>query len=1303
MQQNQSSNRHTSHHLDSSTSQSSHHRQRNTHQIQTPSSHSNDPNPNNLSMVAPSHPMPRQRIYFGPYLLLQTLGEGEFGKVKLGVHSSPDRWGEEVAIKLIKRGNVDTQARMIKVAREIDVLKLVKHPNIVRLYDVIETEKYIGIVLEYASGGELFDHILAHRYLKEKDASQLFAQLISGVTYLHNKKIVHRDLKLENLLLDRNRNIIITDFGFANRFEDRSNDLMATSCGSPCYAAPELVVQDGRYVGSQVDVWSCGVILYAMLAGYLPFDDDPSNPDGDNINLLYKYIINTPLSFPDWITNEPKDLLLKMLVPDPLKRCSLKDVINHPWLSKYQNLFDRSLDELERLSDENEQQKRLILQRQRQLMAVNHSNQSKLNQSNEVIRSQSTINGKSRGHQSAMVVPSSNLSINEPLIPHHLTGAYHQQQRQTSSGTVTYLHSNAKTPPSGIPIPTNRRNQQAQSAVIVPISSNQNKENVHLPESEPYSSILSQQLNQEKIGLDDETRISLSSTSSGKKRKVVANPSDSSTTTPTTPTALSINPHSHHRHTVQVEYSGHQRQSDLKGKLKTNQDLQINLMDNMIIDQVSLDKNLDMIDNQKTILNSSSLNSNQIQPITPSSHLPSQSKLTSTPQPNRTHQHLLLDPSNSPSDPLQSNLINGLIHSDESKPNQSVIVPFPSPQSTKLNSNHDGPVKKSIINNIINNPSQVSFDKTSQTSGVTNGALKVPLTKSNSRHRKGLSTDRFFSRLLGNNTISPPPHPSPPPLPTGQKTLQPLPSTTSSSTTTKTSRRKALSMVVEPLSGKIASTGIGRQNRKSGRVTNNPSNQTQKVESTKPRNRGTSIISPRPKQNQSSHLSNTQINPTVGLESSSASPPPNNLKITSPTPPLPPNVIISEQESHLQPSRRTPTDQDNNNNNRTEVDSQTSPNWSHRTTATNGAYSTAQSSNTSKAKRVMDWFRFKSLNNSTTSTHLTPPLHTSDNNHNQSGPSITNTPLNDRSKNKVGPPSSSGSTVVVNQQDLGSSTRPMDVTPTINTPQTNSQTQPFLPRKNAPRFTLAHPRPKTSTAATFSVPSLPSTSLLNVQNSNQAFNDNKLRLHHGAIDQNAISSKPPLVIIRQLKQILWEMGIDVIEENSMKLKATRRSKKKVVASLGLEVFQVLQQQQQPHQSHHHQPSHPTGAFKSMFHRKTQAGSNSNHHIGSLIDQFGQVNTGGSSTTSRGGGSIGGESGGSAHGTEYASGAQPLPAYAEDPSIDSGDDVRFTVEVTRLRGLAGLYAVDIKRLKGSLWSFKYLYLQILERSDLGKKA
>ena len=248
-----------------------------------------------------------------------------------------------------------------------------------RLYDVIETEKYIGIVLDFAKGesitiallnkrsvtisyylpgGELFDYILANKYLKEREASRIFAQLISGVNYLHEKKIVHRDLKLENLLLDKNRNVIITDFGFANRFQHRPDDLMATSCGSPCYAAPELVISEGLYVGSAVDVWSCGVILYAMLSGYLPFDDDPANPDGDNINLLYRYIVATPLTFPDYISVDARNLLSAMLVPDPGLRCDLGSVMAHAWLNEHQSLFNNNQSALEEMAQQQQSQKR---------------------------------------------------------------------------------------------------------------------------------------------------------------------------------------------------------------------------------------------------------------------------------------------------------------------------------------------------------------------------------------------------------------------------------------------------------------------------------------------------------------------------------------------------------------------------------------------------------------------------------------------------------------------------------------------------------------------------------------------------------------------------------------------------------------------------------------------------------------------------------------------------------------------------------------------------------------------------------
>ena len=240
----------------------------------------------------------RKEVKFGDYILGQTLGEGEFGKVKMGWKKEG---GVQVAIKLIRKESLAGNAtRLPKIYREISILRELQHPNIVRLHEFVETERHMGIILEYASGGELFDYILNHRYLKDPAARRLFAQLVSGVGYLHKKGIVHRDLKLENLLLDRYKNIIITDFGFANTFSPgdelgeevegrigdkefvkregldaigkdghRRGDLMQTSCGSPCYAAPELVVSDGLYTGKKVDVWSCGVILVSLDTCYV--------------------------------------------------------------------------------------------------------------------------------------------------------------------------------------------------------------------------------------------------------------------------------------------------------------------------------------------------------------------------------------------------------------------------------------------------------------------------------------------------------------------------------------------------------------------------------------------------------------------------------------------------------------------------------------------------------------------------------------------------------------------------------------------------------------------------------------------------------------------------------------------------------------------------------------------------------------------------------------------------------------------------------------------------------------------------
>ncbi|KAH9252149.1 hypothetical protein BASA81_009900 [Batrachochytrium salamandrivorans] len=256
-----------------------------------------------------SNPKKQHTSVFGPYMLGKTLGEGEFGKVKLGHHLDTRR---EVAVKLIRKESIDSPARREKLIREISLLKSVSHPHIVKLHEVIETEHYIGMIMDYASGGER--------------------------GFPHKNHIVHRDLKLENLLIDEHRNIVITDFGFANTFTSDTSKLLQTSCGSPCYAAPELVISDG-YVGETADIWSCGVILYAMVCGYLPYDDDPTNPEGDNINLLYKYILETQPDYPEYVSDSARHLISTILVPDPSRRATMAQIKAHKWLLPYSHIF----------------------------------------------------------------------------------------------------------------------------------------------------------------------------------------------------------------------------------------------------------------------------------------------------------------------------------------------------------------------------------------------------------------------------------------------------------------------------------------------------------------------------------------------------------------------------------------------------------------------------------------------------------------------------------------------------------------------------------------------------------------------------------------------------------------------------------------------------------------------------------------------------------------------------------------------------------------------------------------------------
>ncbi|KAF5748973.1 SNF1-related protein kinase catalytic subunit alpha KIN10-like isoform X1 [Tripterygium wilfordii] len=257
-------------------------------------------------------------MFLSNYKLGKTLGIGSFGKVKIAEHALT---GHKVAIKILNRRKIKNMEMEEKVRREIKILRLFMHPHIIRLYEVIETPSDIYVVMEYVKSGELFDYIVEKGRLQEDEARNFFQQIISGVEYCHRNMVVHRDLKPENLLLDSRCNVKIADFGLSNIMRD--GHFLKTSCGSPNYAAPE-VISGKLYSGPEVDVWSCGVILYALLCGTLPFDDE-------NIPNLFKKIKGGIYTLPSHLSPGARDLIPRMLVVDPMKRITIPDIRQHPW------------------------------------------------------------------------------------------------------------------------------------------------------------------------------------------------------------------------------------------------------------------------------------------------------------------------------------------------------------------------------------------------------------------------------------------------------------------------------------------------------------------------------------------------------------------------------------------------------------------------------------------------------------------------------------------------------------------------------------------------------------------------------------------------------------------------------------------------------------------------------------------------------------------------------------------------------------------------------------------------------------
>ncbi|XP_073288160.1 CBL-interacting serine/threonine-protein kinase 9-like isoform X1 [Primulina huaijiensis] len=307
------------------------------------------------------------RTLVGKYELGRTLGEGSFAKVKFARNTQSS--GESaVAIKIIDRHRVLSHHMVEQIKREISTMKMIKHPNVLNILEVMASRTKIYIVLEYVGGGELFDKIAKDGKLKEGEARRYFQQLINAVDYCHSRGVYHRDLKPENLLLDSQGVLKVSDFGLsAFSKQVREDGLLHTACGTPNYVAPE-VLNDKGYDGTASDVWSCGVILFVLMAGYFPFDEP-------NLMALYRKIYNADFSFPPWFSSNAKRLIKCILDPNPLTRITIPEILENDWFKKdykqpcFKHEEDVNLDDVDAVFNDSEDY--LVTERKEKPVSMN--------------------------------------------------------------------------------------------------------------------------------------------------------------------------------------------------------------------------------------------------------------------------------------------------------------------------------------------------------------------------------------------------------------------------------------------------------------------------------------------------------------------------------------------------------------------------------------------------------------------------------------------------------------------------------------------------------------------------------------------------------------------------------------------------------------------------------------------------------------------------------------------------------------------------------------------------------------------
>ena len=273
----------------------------------------------------------KESEYIFDYEIKEKIGEGSFSKVKLGIHIPTKR---KVAIKIISKLKL-TKKEEIRLKREIQIVTQLNHQNIIKIYEIKEDKNNFYLIMEYYSEGDLYRFLSKYNKLNEEDASIIFYQIVNGVEYLHNNFICHRDLKLENILIDKKKNVKIIDYNLSNFFLESNGCILKTPCGSPYYAAPEMI-KNKSYNAKSVDIWSIGIILYVILCGFLPFEDK-------NSRRLYQKIINSKIFIPNFLSDIARNIIENLLQKNCTKRYTIKQIKKHPFYIMGEYLYNNKI------------------------------------------------------------------------------------------------------------------------------------------------------------------------------------------------------------------------------------------------------------------------------------------------------------------------------------------------------------------------------------------------------------------------------------------------------------------------------------------------------------------------------------------------------------------------------------------------------------------------------------------------------------------------------------------------------------------------------------------------------------------------------------------------------------------------------------------------------------------------------------------------------------------------------------------------------------------------------------------------